>query len=123
MGLLLNAAGVFTTSADAVLGAAAGYALLWLPNAAYRLCGDGRRGFGGGDLKLSAAIGAWFGVQALLVALTIAFMAGTCAVLPGLLRGRRGLTQAVPFGPALVLGGAVLLAAGPATLVRAFGFG
>jgi len=114
-GLVLNAGGAaFATPAAAVLGAAVGYLSLWLLSATYALRA-GRRcaAFGGGDLKLSAMIGAWFGVQAVPAALLVAFVAGTCAVLPGLLSGRFRLGQTVPFGPALALGGVAVLVAGP----------
>ncbi len=112
-GLLVNAAtGAFASPAQAIEGAAAGYAALWLLAAAYQL----RRSvtaFGGGDLKLAAAIGAWLGIQAVPAALLVAFLSGTCAVLPGLLRGRVALRQRVPFGPALALGAGAVLAWGP----------
>lgn len=111
-GLLLNVAALFVPITAAVLGAIAGYAMLWLLNAAHALHA-GRRGFGRGDLKLAAMIGAWVGAQGVLLALLLAFLAGTIAVLPGLLRGRRGLGDKVPFGPALVLGGAAVVLAGP----------
>jgi len=113
-GLVLNAAGAFTTPAQAVLGAAAGYLSLWLLAALYGLrAGREVAAFGGGDLKLAAAIGAWFGLDALPAALLVAFVAGSCAALPGLLSGRLRLDRSVPFGPALALGGAAVLFAGP----------
>lgn len=113
-GLLLNTAALFVPTVAAVLGAAVGYGVLWLLDVAHRLHA-GRRGFGRGDLKVAAMIGAWVGAEGVLLALLLAFLAGTCAVLPGLLRGRRGFGDRVPFGPALVLGGAVVLLAGPDT--------
>lgn len=115
-GLLLNAGGLFATPADAVLGASAGYLLLWLPDAGHALCRHGQRGFGRGDLKLAAMIGGWVGLGGVLPALLVAFAAGTCVVLPGLLCGRRRGGESVPFGPALVFGGSVVLLAGPAAV-------
>lgn len=116
-GLGLNAATLFTTPTDALLGAAVGYALLRIPGHAYGLAHAGRPCFGGGDVKLAAAMGAWFGVQGVVLTLLLAFLAGACAVLPGLALGRRALAQRVPFGPAIVLGaGAVLLLGRPAIL-------
>lgn len=110
-GLVLNAGHVFTTPEDAILGAVAGYGSLRLLGAAYSI----RRpaAFGGGDLKLCAMIGAWFGVQAVPATLLVAFVAGTCAVLPLLVARRCRMAEAVPFGPALSLGGATVLLAGP----------
>lgn len=113
-GLVLNAiSGAFTSAGDAVLGAAAGYSTLWLVSAVYAIRGGDRAAFGGGDLKLAAAIGAWIGLEALPATLLVAFVSGTCAVLPGLVRGRMVMTQAVPFGPALALGGIAALLTGP----------
>ena len=113
-GLLLNAGcSLFAAPPDAVLGAAAGYGALWLLSAAYGPRSRAGAAFGGGDLKLAAMIGAWLGVEAMPAALLVAFTSGTLAVLPGLVRGRLRLGQAVPFGPALALGGAAALAAGP----------
>ncbi len=117
-GLLLNAAALFVPAAAAVLGAATGYGALWLLDAVHALHA-GQRGFGRGDLKLAAMVGAWVGVEGVLAALLLAFLAASCAVLPGLLRRRRGPGDSLPFGPALVLGGAVVLLAGPEALAGA----
>lgn len=113
-GLVLNAGAAFTTPADAVLGAAAGYLSLRLLAAAYRLISDKDvAAFGGGDFKLAATIGAWLGVRGVPASLLVAFAAGSCAVLPGLLSGRLQPGQSIPFGPALAVGGALVLLAGP----------
>lgn len=114
-GLVLNSStALLAAPGNAVLGAAAGYATLWLLSATYAAsAGRWRPAFGGGDLKLAAMIGAWLGVQALPATLLVAFTSGTCAVLPGVLVGRYRLGQTVPFGPALALGGATALVTGP----------
>jgi leader peptidase (prepilin peptidase)/N-methyltransferase len=57
----------------------------------------GMEGMGGGDLKLTAALGAWFGPWALLPLLLIS---SVLHVLLALAQGQR--SQPVPFGPALV---------------------
>ena len=112
-GLTLNAAfSLIAGPAEAVLGAVGGYAALRLLAAAWSL----RRldaAFGGGDLKMAAMIGAWLGAPAVPVVLGVAFAAGSLAVLPALLAGRRGMAEEVPFGPALALGGVAALVAGP----------
>ena len=112
-GLTLNALGAgFAGSSDAILGAATGYATLWLISSAY-WCWRGNAAFGGGDLKLAAMIGAWLGVAGVPAALFVAFLSGTCAVAPAIMQRRLRLSQTVPFGPALAFGGVVSLAAGP----------
>jgi leader peptidase (prepilin peptidase)/N-methyltransferase len=90
--------------ADAVMGAAAGYGVLWLIRQAYRLYA-GIEGMGGGDLKLAAALGAWLGLAAMPAMLFIAFAAGVALTLPMALSGRVEGRTPVPFGPFLVLGG------------------
>ncbi len=113
VGLVLNAAlEMFASPADAIFGAVFGYAALWLISAAYNGVRGGRA-FGGGDLKLAAMIGAWLGVTALPAALLVAFLSGTFAVLPGLMRRTLRVSHSVPFGPALALGGVAALATGP----------
>ncbi len=112
-GLLFNAsAETFASPASAILGAAAGYAVLWVPTTMYAWT-RGASAFGGGDLKLAAMIGAWVGIWSLPIALTIAFLAGTCAVLPAMLRGDVRGSSTVPFGPALAIGGAAAMLTGP----------
>lgn len=120
-GLLLNTSGLFATPADAVLGAAAGYLSLWLLDAGHALCAGGRHGLGRGDLKLAAMVGGWVGLSGLASVLLIAFLAGTCAVLLGVLRRHRRIGESMPFGPALALGGVVVLLAGPSTIARLLG--
>lgn len=120
-GLTLNAAfSLVAEPAEAVLGAVGGYAALRVLAAAWSF----RRpdaAFGGGDLKMAAMIGAWLGASALPVVLGVAFTAGSLAILPMLLAGRCGMTQEVPFGPALAVGGVAALVAGPEIAAVLFG--
>ena len=112
-GLVLNACGeCFATASDAILGCAAGYGALWLLCALHR-CLRGSVAFGGGDLKLAAMIGAWLGIASIPAVLLVAFVSGSCAAAPALLRRKLRLSHTVPFGPALALGGCVALATGP----------
>src|SRR3546814_15247454 len=60
LGLLVNVGGTFSMLADAVVGAAAGYLVLWLICGVFLLM-TGRQGMGNGDFKLLAALGAWLG--------------------------------------------------------------
>ena len=63
-GLLLNLVGGFVPLQDAVIGAMAGYLLLWSIYWLFKLL-TGKEGMGYGDFKLLAALGAWFGWQAI----------------------------------------------------------
>lgn len=95
---------------DAAGGAIAGFSVLWCLNAGYRRL---RRidGFGGGDLKLMAAIGAWVGVVGVIDVLTISsLLALSCAVaLPLLNGGRISLQSRLPFGPFLAAAVALVI--------------
>jgi leader peptidase (prepilin peptidase)/N-methyltransferase len=64
LGLGFNLAGTFVPIADAVVGAMAGYGILWSIYWLFKLV-TGKEGMGYGDFKLLGALGAWFGWQAL----------------------------------------------------------
>lgn len=95
--------------ARAVAGAAAGGGLLGL----LRWAGErvyGQEAMGLGDVKLLAAIGAWFGVTGVLYTLFGASILGASVSIVLLLRRKVGMRSAIPFGPFLVMG-ALLVAA------------
>lgn len=103
LGFLFNFSDGLVTLQEAVAGAAAGYACLWLLNAAHKYL-RGADGMGGGDFKLFAALGAWLGVFALPLLAFIAALIGLAAAL--LMRAGKG--QALPFGPSLAAAGGLL---------------
>jgi leader peptidase (prepilin peptidase)/N-methyltransferase len=107
-GLLVNSGGVFTSLRAAVLGAVAGYLILWLVYWAFRLLAK-KEGMGYGDFKLLAAIGAWCGWQVL--PFVILASAGVGAIVGGVIlwRSKRGADTRIPFGPYLALGGILAL--------------
>lgn len=70
--------------------------------------GTGGRGIGFGDVKLAFALGFLLGLGDQLLALVLAFIFGAVFSIPLLARGR-GLKTAVPFGPFIALGVAVVL--------------
>ena len=99
------AGGFFAALPDAVLGAMAGYGVLWLVQRAYRRL-RGREGLGSGDLKLTAMLGGWLGWEALP---GIVFLASLGGIGAGLMK--RG---PFAFGPWLALAGWLALVAGDA---------
>jgi leader peptidase (prepilin peptidase) / N-methyltransferase len=103
-GLLANVFGLFVDLRSAVVGAAAGYLILWTVYWAFRLIAK-KEGMGYGDFKLLAAIGAWTGWQVLPFAIVVS--AGVGAVVGGLVLwlSKRGTDTRIPFGPYLALGG------------------
>ena len=120
LGLLANLAGTFTDLRSAVVGAVAGYLVLWLVYWAFRLIAK-KEGMGFGDFKLLAAIGAWTGWQVLPVAILVS--AGIGAVVGSLFLwlSRKGADTRIPFGPYLALAGIVSLLYGRAIVVEWLG--
>ncbi|MBU1539343.1 MAG: A24 family peptidase [Alphaproteobacteria bacterium] len=93
-----------TAPIDALIGAAAGFAGLWLLALAYRGL-RGRDGLGDGDPILLAAGGAWVGWIGLPSVLLWASAAGLSLVAARLLVGKRvSATDRMPFGPCLAAG-------------------
>lgn len=106
--------------AQAVWGAVAGYLSLWLVYWAFKLA-TGKEGMGYGDFKLFAALGAWFGWQALV---PIILMASVIGAVVGIgLKLTAGLREGgvVPFGPFLALAGLTAMVFGPGTILRVVG--
>ena len=108
VGLLLNINQLFIPLPDAVIGAVVGYGVLWSLYWLFKLA-TGKEGMGYGDFKLLAALGAWFGWQAILPIILISSITGLLLAL--VLMTNRGLSaeRAMPFGPALALAGWVYL--------------
>jgi leader peptidase (prepilin peptidase) / N-methyltransferase len=108
LGLLLNVGGLFARLPDAVIGAAAGYLVLWLVFWAFKLA-TGRDGMGYGDFKLLAALGAWFGWQALPIILLLSSVVGAVVGIGILVVQKKGRQTAIAFGPYLAMAGLITL--------------
>ncbi len=109
-----------TTLPDALWGAVAGYLSLWLVYWAFKLV-TGKEGMGYGDFKLFAALGAWFGWQALVPIILMASVIG--AIVGIVMKFSSGLREGgyIPFGPFLAGAGFTALIFGPQTILRAVG--
>ena len=101
-GLLYNLYSGSVPLPDAVLGAVAGYGSLWLLATGFRLV-RGIEGMGGGDMKMLAMIGAWFGWKALPAALLVGCFAMLLYASLLMLFGRNA--RVLRFGPGLSLAG------------------
>jgi len=108
LGLLINVSGTFVPLADAVIGAVCGYLVLWAVYWLFRLA-TGREGMGYGDFKLLAALGAWFGWEALPLVLLIASLSGALYGTAAILCRRRERRAPFAFGPFLALSGWLVL--------------
>ncbi|AVO48520.1 prepilin peptidase [Melaminivora suipulveris] len=103
---------------DAVIGAAAGYLSLWVVYWGFKLA-TGKEGMGYGDFKLFAALGAWFGWQALVPIILLASVIGAVTGIAMKLASSLREGKYVPFGPFLAGGGFAALLWGPQRIMQA----
>lgn len=105
---------------QALWGAVAGYLSLWAVTQAFKLA-TGRVGMGNGDFKLFAALGAWFGWQALVPIVLMASVIG--AIIGIALKFASQLREGgyVPFGPFLAGAGLTALLFGPSAILQVLG--
>ncbi|MDY6029885.1 MAG: A24 family peptidase [Acidaminococcaceae bacterium] len=68
-----------------------------------------RGGMGGGDVKLAFALGLWLGVMQGILCLLLSFVLGGVIGIVLCCSGRKKVSEAIPFGPCLCLGGTVAL--------------
>lgn len=116
LGLLFNLWSTYSELSSAVIGAIAGYLSLWSVYWLFKLA-TGKEGMGYGDFKLFAAMGAWFGWQALVPLILMASVVG--AVVGIAMKMASNLREGgyVPFGPFLVGAGLIGMVFGPAQVL------
>lgn len=120
-GLAFNVPGTFAPLGDCVIGAMAGYGVLWAVHHGFRLA-TGREGMGYGDFKLLASLGAWLGWQALPAVVLLASLAGATAGIALAARGRASRDLRLPFGPFLATAGLLMLYWGDTVTAMWHGF-
>lgn len=120
-GLLLNISGLFVPLADAVIGAATGYLVLWLIYWLFKLL-TGKEGMGYGDFKLLAALGAWLGWKMLPIIILFSSLVGALVGITLIIFTRHGRDKPIPFGPYLAAAGMLALLYGKPILETYFGF-
>ncbi len=108
LGLLFNLNTGFTDLKSAVIGAMAGYFILWSIYWLFKLA-TGKEGMGYGDFKLLAAIGAWFGWQLLPAVILLSSVLGAVIGITLIAFTKRGRETPMPFGPFLAIGGIAAL--------------
>lgn len=120
-GLLASATGIIHVPlAGAVWGAAAGYLSLWSMYWLFKLA-TGKDGMGYGDFKLFAALGAWFGWQALIPIILMASLIGVVLGFAMKFTGRLRDGGYIPFGPFLAGAGFTAMLFGPEAILRVAG--
>lgn len=105
---------------DSLWGAVGGYMSLWLVYWAFKLA-TGKEGMGFGDFKLFAALGAWFGWQALVPIILMASVIGAIIGIGMKLRSSLREGVYIPFGPFLAGAGFTAMVFGPQTMLSAVG--
>ncbi|MRD47639.1 A24 family peptidase [Caenimonas koreensis] len=110
------------TLVSAVWGAVFGYLALWIVFHAYRLL-TGKEGFGYGDFKLLAALGAWFGGEYLIAIILLSSIVGSIVGVGLVLAGRiANLQVKISYGPFLAATGLVAMILGPQGFHEYFAF-
>lgn len=116
-GLCMAALEMGTLSLETSLwGAVAGYMSLWSVYWGFKLL-TGKEGMGYGDFKLFAALGAWFGWQALVPMILMASVIGAVIGIAIKFHGSLREGGYVPFGPFLALAGLTAMVLGPQAML------
>ena len=108
LGLLVQPLVEWAGLRSALLGAALGAGVILGMNAIWQVL-RGVAGFGLGDVKMLAMIGAFLGVSGVVVTLFLAALAGSVTGLALMTRGRVQLQSRLPFGFFLAIGAIVAL--------------
>jgi leader peptidase (prepilin peptidase) / N-methyltransferase len=120
-GLLINLNGVFVPLNEAVIGAAAGYLVLWAVYWLFKLA-TGKEGMGYGDFKLLGALGAWLGWKMLPIIILLSSLVGAVVGISLIAFARHGRNNPIPFGPYLAVAGVIALLYGKPLAQAYLGF-
>ncbi|MDD1605317.1 MAG: A24 family peptidase [Methylococcaceae bacterium] len=108
LGLLLSLFDVYTNTDASIIGAVAGYLVLWLVYQGFKLA-TGKEGMGYGDFKLLALFGAWLGWQTLPLIILLSSLVGAVIGISMIVIAKRDHTIPIPFGPYLAAAGWIAL--------------
>ena len=108
LGIFLSLFDVFTDLTSSVIGAMAGYLILWSVYQLFKLL-TGKEGMGFGDFKLLAALGAWMGYSYLPQVILVSSVVGSVFGIGMLIIGKTRQQQPIPFGPYLAVAGWIAL--------------
>jgi len=108
LGLLLSLFGIFTDTHTSIIGAIAGYMILWSVYQLFKLL-TGKEGMGYGDFKLLAVFGAWLGWQTLPMIIILSSLVGAVIGIGMIIFVKRDHAIPIPFGPYLAAAGWIAL--------------
>jgi len=107
-GIFISLFDVFTDLKSSVIGAIAGYLILWSVFHLFKIITK-KDGMGYGDFKLLSALGAWAGFSYLPQIILISSVVGSIAGISMLILGKTKQQQPIPFGPYLAVAGWIAL--------------
>lgn len=107
-GLFFSFFELFTDLKSSVIGAMAGYLILWSVYHLFKLLTK-KDGMGFGDFKLLAALGAWAGFSYLPQIILVSSVVGSVIGISMLITGKTKKHQPIPFGPYLAVAGWIAL--------------
>ena len=107
-GVLASLWSIHADLTSSVIGAMAGYLILWSIYHLFRLL-TGKEGMGYGDFKLLAALGAWMGWQMLPLVILLSSVVGAIVGLALMGTGRLKRDKPMPFGPFIAAAGWIAL--------------
>jgi len=108
LGLFLSLFGLYTDAHNSIIGAIAGYTILWSVYHLFKLA-TGKEGMGYGDFKLLALFGAWLGWQYLPVIILLSSLVGALIGISMIIIVKRDHNIPIPFGPYLAAAGWIAL--------------
>ena len=108
LGLCLSLFNIFTDAHASIIGAIAGYTVLWSIFHLFKLA-TGKEGMGYGDFKLLALFGAWLGWQYLPVIILLSSLVGAFIGLNMIIFAKHDHNIPIPFGPYLAIAGWIAL--------------
>jgi len=116
IGLLANTQGMFVPLIESVIGASAGYLVLWAIFWIFKLI-TGKDGMGYGDFKLIAALGAWLGWKMLPLILLLSSGMGALVGISAIILRLKSKDSQLPFGPFLAFSGWLVIIWGDIILI------
>lgn len=98
LGLLISLMPIFAHPREAIIGAIAGYLVLWSVFQLFKIL-TGKEGMGYGDFKLLALLGAWFGWAYLPQIILISTVLGSLIGVILIAVKKTSSDKSIPFGP------------------------
>lgn len=120
LGLIASLFTIFIDSSTSIIGATAGYLVLWSVYHGFKLF-TGKEGMGYGDFKLLAMLGSWLGWQYLGVIILLSSLVGAFIGITLISLNKHSRDVPIPFGPYLAIAGWIALLWGKSLNLYYFG--